>query len=419
MKTIILSISLFLMFMLVFTVASFAAGKPAQKKDIRDNYVAVFDLATQSVDSTILRPLTESVRRELVNSGKFKVINKGDMDEILGKQMSDISSCVTGQCTGIVEAGQLLDVGKVIIGSINLVGKTYYLSLSLIDVKTGNIERVSEDICKCEVDQLIEASKRVTKRLMGEKLPEDHPEMMSSASSMPAKTGGEASAENMEFVLVKGGCYKMGDSFGDGYIDERPVHEVCVNDFYIGRYDVTQGQWKEIMGNNPSEFDLCGDNCPVENISWNDAQAFIEKLKQRIGKNFRLPTEAEWEYAAKSGGKNEKWAGVSNESELGKYAWYDADSGGNTHPVGQKKFNGLGLYDMSGNVWEWCQDFYDENYYKNSPKNNPTGPDSGTNRVLRGGSWFNGAGYTRTEKRLSIIPDYRDGNDGFRLVRTN
>lgn len=418
MKTIILSISLFLMSLLFFTVASFAAGKPAQNKELRGNYIAVFDLRSQDVDSKISQPMTEVIRREIVTSGKYKVINKGDMDEILGEQMFQISGCVSGQCTGIVEAGRLLGVGKVIIGSVNLVGKTYYLSLSLIDVHTGNIERISEDICKCEVDQLIESSKRVIKRLLGERIEEEQPEAMAIASSMPAKTGGEASAVNMAFVLVKGGCYQMGDSFGDGYADERPVHEVCVNDFFMGTYEVTQGQWKEIMGYNPAEFNLCGDNCPVENISWNDAQEFIRKLKWKIGKNYRLPTEAEWEYAARSGGKKEKWAGTSSESELGEYAWFDLNSGGETHPAGKKKPNGLGLYDMSGNVWEWCQDFYDENYYKNSPKNNPSGPDSGTNHVLRGGSWFNGAGYTRTEKRLSIIPDYRDGNDGFRLVRT-
>ncbi len=406
------------MSVLVFTVALFAAGKPAQNKELTDNYIAVFDLTTQNVDSSILRPLSESIRRELVRSGKYKVINRGDMNAILSEQMFQISGCVSGQCTGIVEAGRLLDVGKVVIGSINIVGKTYYLSLSLIDVKTGNIERVSEDKCKCEVDELIEASKRVTKRLLGEILVGDLPETMATVSTMPAKTGGEASAVNMEFVLVKGGCYQMGDGFGDGYADERPVHEVCVNDFFIGKYDVTQGQWKEIMGANPSGFKLCGDNCPVENISWNDTQRFIAKLEQRIGKNYRLPTEAEWEYAARSGGKKEKWAGTNSESALGEYAWFNANSGDNTHPVGQRKPNGLGLYDMSGNVWEWCQDLYDENYYKYSPKNNPSGPDSGTNRVLRGGSWFNGAGYTRAEKRLSIIPDYRDSNDGFRLVRS-
>jgi len=122
------------------------------------------------------------------------------------------------------------------------------------------------------------------------------------------------------------------------------------------------------MGGNRSYFQNCGDDCPVETVSWNDAQDFISRLNQRTGKRFRLPTEAEWEYAARSGGKREKWAGTSSESELGDYAWYSKNSGGSTHPVGQKKPNGLGLYDMSGDVWEWCQDWYGKDFYKWRPR---------------------------------------------------
>lgn len=237
------------------------------------------------------------------------------------------------------------------------------------------------------------------------------------------KTGGEKqykdSATGMEFVLVKGGCYQMGDSFGDGEIDEKPVHEVCVDDFYIGKYDVTQGQWKAIMGNNPSFFKICGDNCPAEDVSWNDAQDFINKLNRRTGKNYRLPTEAEWEYAARSGGKNEKWSGTSKESELGDYAWYDRNSVGLTNPVGQKKPNGLGLYDMSGNVWQWVQDWYGgSDYYKRSPRNNPTGPESGSYRVNRGGRWGYSAKLARSSCRAVFIPGGRSLALGVRLART-
>lgn len=132
----------------------------------------------------------------------------------------------------------------------------------------------------------------------------------------------------MEFVYVDGGCYQMGDTFGDGESNEKPVHEVCVDDFYIGKYEVTQGQWKAIMrdnplGDNPSKFDECGDNCPVESVSWNDAQAFINKLNNKTGKNYRLPTEAEWEYAAKSGGKSEKYSGGN---DVDSVAWYKDNS---------------------------------------------------------------------------------------------
>lgn len=196
----------------------------------------------------------------------------------------------------------------------------------------------------------------------------------------------------MEFVIVKRGCYEMGDTFGDGEKDERPAHTVCVDDFYIGKYEVTQGQWGMLMRNNPSRFKK-GDNYPVEMVSWYDVQGFIQSLYQKTGKRYRLPTEAEWEYAARSGGKREKYAGASRKSELGEYAWYNENSREKTllfwkkkprrrHPVGQKKPNGLGLYDMTGNVSEWCSDWYGVRYYSHSPKHNAKGPGSGKGRML-------------------------------------
>jgi formylglycine-generating enzyme required for sulfatase activity len=231
-------------------------------------------------------------------------------------------------------------------------------------------------------------------------------------------------ATGMEFVFVKGGCYQMGDIFGDGDSDEKPVHEVCIDDFYIGKYEVTQAQWKVIMGNNPSYFKNCGflgsGNCPVENLSWDDTQEFIQRLNQKTGNKYRLPTEAEWEYAARSGGKKEKWAGTNDESKLGDYAGYVKNSGNKTHPVGRKKPNGLGIYNMSGNVLEWVNDWYDEEYYKKSPRNNPQGPDSGQYRALRGGSWGHISMGVRVAARFTIDPFDRSGGGayGFRLVRT-
>lgn len=215
----------------------------------------------------------------------------------------------------------------------------------------------------------------------------------------------------LEMVRVPGGCYQMGDTFGDGDSDEKPVHKVCVDSFQIGKTEVTQGQWQTVMDDNPSEFKK-GNTHPVERVSWQDVQGFISKLSSKTGKQYRLPTEAEWEYAARSGGRKEKYAG----GNVGAVAWYDDNSGNTTHPVALKRPNGLGLYDMSGNVWEWCQDWYDEDYYKNSPRNNPRGPKEGPLRVLRGGSWDNSAERVRAAYRAGDEPGFTFNSLGFRLV---
>jgi formylglycine-generating enzyme required for sulfatase activity len=221
-------------------------------------------------------------------------------------------------------------------------------------------------------------------------------------------------APDIEIVYVKGGCYQMGDTFGDGEPNERPVHQVCVDDFYIGKYLVTQAQWQAVMETNLSKF--TGARRPVEEVSWDDAQKFIAKLKQLTGRRYRLPTEAEWEYAARSGGKREKWAGTSDANQLGNYAWYHDNSGEKTHEVGQKRPNGLGLYDMSGNVWEWVQDRYGDLCYKESPGNNPQGPMTGFYRVLRGSSWYDTAAGIRATHRSYHGPSYRNNFIGFRLA---
>jgi formylglycine-generating enzyme len=221
----------------------------------------------------------------------------------------------------------------------------------------------------------------------------------------------------IEMVFIKGGCYEMGDTFGDGEEDEKPVHEVCMVDFYIGKYEVTQGQWEEVMGNNPSKFKN-GNNYPVENVSWNDVQAFVKKLNNKTGKKYRLPTEAEWEYAAKSGGKREKFAGTSKESELDSYAWYGDNSKSKIHSVGQKKPNRLGLYDMSGNVYEWCQDIYSKKSYKKHQRNNPVNAEGGSSYVNRGGCFYSGSRGVRATIRICDILDIRLEFLGFRLART-
>jgi formylglycine-generating enzyme required for sulfatase activity len=179
----------------------------------------------------------------------------------------------------------------------------------------------------------------------------------------------------------------------------------------MGKYEVTQDQWKAIMGNNPSKFK--GDNLPVEQVRWNDVQEFINKLNTKTGKSYRLPTEAEWEYAARGGDKSNGYK-YSGSNTLGDVAWYDGNSNNTTHAVGSKQPNELGIYDMAGNVWDWCSDRYGK--YSSNAQSNPTGPSSGSLRVFRGGSWNGFAQVCRTADRCCYYPGDHHGNIGFRLV---
>ncbi len=213
----------------------------------------------------------------------------------------------------------------------------------------------------------------------------------------------------LKFVLIPPGRFMMGDK------DKGPVHEVeLTRGFWLGETPVTQGQWEAVKGSNPSRFQ--GPDRPVECVSWDDAKEFIQRLngKERTTRH-RLPAEAEWEYACRSGGGGMYCFG-NGESILGDYAWYDDNSGDETHPVGRKKPNAWGLYDMHGNVLEWCEDWYGD--YLPGFIRDPEGPSSGSQRVLRGGSWSYVAKVCRSANRSRRDPGYRYSNRGFRLARS-
>ena len=220
---------------------------------------------------------------------------------------------------------------------------------------------------------------------------------------------------SFKMIAVEGGTFLMGSSESDAEADdnEKPQHEVTLSNYYIGETEVTQELWEAVMGTNPSFF--VGANLPVEKVSWDDCQTFIGKLNEKTGMKFRLPTEAEWEYAAR-GGKKSKGYTYSGSNALGNVAWYSDNSGDITHEVGTKQANELGIYDMSGNVWEWCQDRYGETYYENSPSTDPLGPDSGSYRVYRGGGGWSGAWYCRVANRDGDSPGFRYYSLGFRLA---
>lgn len=214
-------------------------------------------------------------------------------------------------------------------------------------------------------------------------------------------------------VWVEGGTFRMGATSEQGseISDEKPVHSVTLSGYYIGKTEVTQALWQAVMGSNPSYFE--GDDLPVEQVSWDDCQEFIRKLNSLTGQNFRLPTEAEWEFACR-GGNNSRGYKYSGSNYIDNVAWYDGNSGDKTHPVATKSPNELGIYDMSGNVWEWCADWYGD--YSSGRQTNPKGPYGGSFRVNRGGSWFNYARCCRSSLRDNYYPSYRINYLGLRLA---
>ena len=230
----------------------------------------------------------------------------------------------------------------------------------------------------------------------------------SNPPSNPSTNGSNktftANGVSFTMVYVEGGTFTMGatsEQGSDASSDEKPTHRVTLSSYMIGQTEVTQDLWQAVMGNNPSRF-TGGASRPVERVSWDDCQTFLRKLNSLTGQRFRLPTEAEWEFAARGGNKTKHYK-YSGSNTLDNVAWYDENSGSTTHPVGTKSANELGIYDMSGNVWEWCSDWYGS--YSSSSQTNPQGPSSGSYRVIRGGSWFNYAWYCRVSYRSCRTPD--------------
>ncbi len=236
---------------------------------------------------------------------------------------------------------------------------------------------------------------------------------LSAQASTTAKLSEVLSQLEQDMVYVEGGTLMLGCTVEQGNDcdeDERPAHPVSLDSFYISKYEVTQQLWGVVMGYNPSQFE--GANLPVENVSWDDVQIFITKLNAHTGKKYRLPTEAEWEYAAR-GGRRSKYKYAGSE-DIASIAWYETNAGGKTHPVGSKLPNEIGLYDMCGNVWEWCNDRYGQ--YNSAFQTNPQGNHTGANRVGRGGSWNTAERRCRISYRDSDTPATRSSYLGLRLV---
>lgn len=288
----------------------------------------------------------------------------------------------------------------------------YYLRrMQWIDARGGYRNKIPE---------LIESLKhKLGKRDDGQTIIVKAPTNELAAPLTPRELTFTVNGVSFKMIRVEGGAFNMGATLEQSkysVYDEQPVHKVTVSCFYIGETQVTQALWMAIMGSNPSyhidDNDSNRSQLPVEQVSWNDCQEFIRRLSLLTNKKFRLPTEAEWEYAARGGNKSAGFTYAGSNS-IKDVAWH---KGYETHPVGMKESNELGIYDMSGNVFEWCQDWHRDKYYDDSPSDNPTGPESGSCRECRGGSYRVSSGDCRVSARFCNFPDDAKCDVGFRLA---
>jgi formylglycine-generating enzyme required for sulfatase activity len=348
--------------------------------------------------------LAQLLAVEIANSGKYAVLPRtATIQSVMAEHRIQRSGLT--ETDNIKVIGKALNAQYVLAGSVRGLGRTNLFTAEII-----NIENAS---------QL--AGDAVNYQAMGDGL-----KLMAALGAKLA--GGGTVPANM--VLVEGGTFQMGSTNGED--NEKPAHTVTVKSFYMGKYEVTQKEWREVMGNNPSYFK--GDTLPVEQVSWYEAVEYCNRLSLKEGlspayrgsgdaivcdfnaSGYRLPTEAEWEYAAKGGNKDYLSYEYSGGNSVDGVAWYSGNSGNSTHPVGTKSPNSLGLYDMSGNVWEWCWDRYGS--YSGGSQTDPVGPvSSGPGRVARGGSWANDAAGVRSANRNGYTPSGRGTGLGFRVVR--
>ena len=391
--------------MVVFTVCllSVGSGISDQPEKRVMNIIAVMDLKCgKGMDKAFSAPLTDVVIEELVKIGKYTVVNRADRDKILREQEFQCTAYTDEGCS--VEIGRILGAGKMVVGSIAKIGNTYQISLQLINVETANIEVAASERCKkCEVDDLFEVAGKATRKLMGQA------PLPTSPSSQPQPTG----VKGGEMVRVPEGEFTMGSDSGDS--DEKPAHRVYLDEFHIDKYEVTNEQYNQCISAGPCSPNkkyngFTDPRQPVVGVDWNQASTYCSWAGKR------LPTEAEWEKAAR--GKDGRTYPWGEGIDCTKANYYKCGHK-KTKPVGSYPSGAspYGAMDMAGNVWEWTADWYDKKYYRNSPNRNPKGPSSGTYRVVRGGGWILNPRVVRPSDRLWSAPSNRIDYYGFRCAR--
>lgn len=374
----------------------------AQSDQIAKKQVAVY-VTESDVDDAIKKIVQSKIISTLTHSPQYRVLERNS--EFLKKIEDDLDYGASGK----VKDSQIAAIGKglgaqfVLVVDITEVFSELYIAARLVNTTSGEITSTAEElITDPSSAKLMDAAEKVGRGVIGQGGPSaTRPENNGYSSSANVETF-TVNGVTFEMVRVDGGTFSMGSYSGAS--DEQPVHSETVGTFYIGRTEVTQKLWAAVMGTNPSNFR--GENLPVEMVSWFDCQDFVDRLSRITGRIFRLPTEAEWEYAARGGNKSRNYT-YSGSNDVYRVAWYEENSSSMTHPVGQKLDNELGIYDMSGNVWEWCSDNYSNNY--SSSRNS-------SNRVDRGGSWFFTAAGCRVAGRDCGSPGSRYNCLGLRLA---
>lgn len=341
--------------------------------------VAVMPLSGGSVDEATSAVVTDALADELMKTGELRVMERTQMEKILKEQgFQQSGACDGSECA--VEVGRLLSINRMVVGTMGKLGASWTISVRAVDVGTGEILGSARHQERGEIDVVVQdmmpiLAQELVASLLGRALP---PRPVARAAPVAPQPVVSTTPSGM--VAIPAGCFMMGSPGEEGSNDEHPQHRVCVSAFSMDVTEVTQSAYQSVTGKNPSNFDKCGGNCPVEHVNWQEASDYCH----RIGK--RLPTEAEWEYAARAG-TTTKWYWGDNEQMSVLYAWFADNSDGRTHPVAQLRPNAWGLYDMAGNVWEWTADLYGADYYRQSPSQDPQGPSSGSRRVDRGGGW--------------------------------
>jgi len=389
----------------LFCTAAFARDLPT---------IAVYVTGAEAQGTN--KALATRMLSELVKSGRYKAVERSE--EFLNRLDAEHVKQRSGDINDaqIRKLGNQFGVGFVCIADITPALGSNQVSARIVDVESAEVVAMGDTESPLKtLSELNDASLEIVAMMFGAETPGQRAkparETTGSASQPAAMKDDKV---GIEMVFVKGGAFTMGCTSDQGKnCGEGTRGNITVGGFYIGKYEITQKQWVSVMGNNPSKQK--SDNLPVENVSWEDAQAFISKLNAMTGRKYRLPTEAEWEYAARGGAESKGYM-YSGGNNIGDVAWYKDNSGNKTNSVGAKTPNELGIYDMSGNMWEWIGDWYAYETYKSSGETNPKGPGSGTNRVRRGGGWNGEARLCRVSHRYYAAPSDRSGYLGFRIA---